>query len=158
MLCKRSNSESSETLDKQCYLMHECAKKDTSNWTSSKYLQDIQMTLDIKKPVSSPSSSMYLVTVICFPPEESLGFGFTSSTFLKHVSVVMYILWRCPHSWWLGLLPEQLFVPSCSVGATVTLTKKAATVLRVIFFNSHSVYWTKRGLNVIEKHFNSQNI
>lgn len=44
--------------------------------------------------MSSPANSMFLVTIICFPPEESLAFGFTSSIdFCKaHVYVVMYIL------------------------------------------------------------------
>lgn len=46
---------------------------------SRKILQEIQMSLDIEKNMSSPLNSMFLVTIICFPPEQSLVFGFTSS-------------------------------------------------------------------------------
>lgn len=42
---------------------------------SSKFLQEIQITLDVKNPPRKFTTELH----VCFPPEESLIFGFTSS-------------------------------------------------------------------------------
>lgn len=96
-------------------------KNDTNNWMSSKILQEIQMTLDIEKTWVHHWTPCFWSPLSAFHQSKALSLvSLLLLTFLKHVSVVMYILLRFPHNWWLELLPEQLFVPSCSSGATVT--------------------------------------